>query len=131
MHGLGDDFLASSALALQQHRRATGCHLRDQVENLQHGLALAHDVFKVVALLQGPLELNVFFFGPAPANGGTHIGQQLFVVPRFLYEVGGAGLHRVHGIFHRSVGSDHDDGQPLVVRMELRENIHTIAARER
>src|ERR1700730_8565006 len=78
VHGLGNDFLASSALPLQQHRRATGCHLRDQVENLQHGLALAHDVFKVVALLQGPLELNAFFFGSEQANCGSQAFPQLF-----------------------------------------------------
>ena len=62
MNRLGDQFLARPALALQQHRRAAGRDLRDQIENLKHGLALAHDVFKVVALLERAFQLNVFFF---------------------------------------------------------------------
>ena len=86
----GDQFFAGPALALQQNGGAAGRHLRHQVENLQHGLALAHDVFKVVALLQGALELNVFFFGAVAGDGGANVGQQLFVVPGLLDEVGGA-----------------------------------------
>ena len=61
--GFGDQFFARAALALQQNRRPAGRDLRHQVENLQHGFALAHDAFKVVALLQRALELDVFFFG--------------------------------------------------------------------
>ena len=59
MNRFGDQFLARPAFALQQHGRAAGRHLRDQIENLQHGLTLAHDVLKVVALLQSALQLNV------------------------------------------------------------------------
>jgi hypothetical protein len=61
--GLGDNLLARAALALNQNRRPAGRHLRHQVEDAQHDFALAHDVGEVVALLEGALELKIFFFG--------------------------------------------------------------------
>ena len=90
---LGDQFFAGAALALQQNGGAAGRDLRHQVENPQHGLALADDVFEVVALLQRALELDVLFFRSMPRDGGAHVGQQLFVVPGLLDEVRGARLH--------------------------------------
>src|SRR6202007_1775232 len=93
--------------------------------------ALADDVFEVVALLEGALQLNVFFFGAAPAYGRAHVGQELFVVPGFLNEVGSAGLHGAHRILHRAVGGDHDHGQPGLVSANLGEDVHTVAAGER
>ncbi len=106
-----DQLLAGSALALQQHRRAAGSHLRHQVEDAQHRLALADDVFEVVALLQRALELDDFFFSAAAADRGAHVGQQLLVVPGLLDEVGRARLHGVDGVLHRAIGGDHDDRQ--------------------
>ena len=130
MDRLRDHFLAGSALALQKHGRAAIGHLRHQIENLQHGLALAHDVFEVVALLQRALELNVFFFGAAPADSGAHVGEKLLVVPRLLNEICRPNLHRAHGIFHCAERSDHDDRQARIMRSNLREDLHAIAARK-
>src|SRR5579862_18793 len=73
VQGFGDDFLAGSAFPLQKHGGATVGYLGDKIENLQHRLAFADDVFEVVALLESALELNVLFFGPAPSNGGADI----------------------------------------------------------
>ena len=131
VNGFGDDFLAGAALALQQHGRAAVGDLRHQVENLQHGLALAHDVFKVVALLERALELDVFFFGPPPTHRRAHIGEKFFVVPGLLDEIGRARLHGAHRIFHRAVGGDHDDRQARVVGANLRQNVHAVAAGKR
>ena len=69
---------------------AAGRDLRDQVEDPQHRLALADDVFEVVALLESALELDVLFFGAAARDRCAHVGQQFFVVPGLLDEVGGA-----------------------------------------
>ena len=126
MNRLGDQFLARPAFALQQYRRAAGRHLGDQIENLQHGLALAHDVLKVVALLEGALQLNVFFFRLLAGDGGAHVGQQLLVVPRFLDEVGGAGLHGADRVLHRSIGGDHDDSLLRMQQPNLREHVHPV-----
>ena len=130
MQSLGDQLLAGSALALQKDRGAAGSNLRYQVENLQHGLALAHDVFKVVTLLQSALELNVFCFSLVAAYCDAHIRQQLFIVPRFLDEVGGAGLHRLHRIFHRAIGGDHDHGKLWIMSVKLYEQVQTVAIRQ-
>ena len=131
MNRLGDQFLARPAFALQQHRRAAGRHLRDQIENLQHGLALAHDVFKVVALLERALQLNVFFFRLLAGDGGAHVGQQFLVVPRLLDEVGGAGLHGAHRVLHRPIGGDHDDGLLRMQQPNLGEHVHPVLVGQR
>ena len=90
VNGFGDQLLAGSAFALDEHGGAAGGHLAHQIEYAEHGLALADDVFKVVALLERPLELDVFFFYAAASDGSTHIGQQLLVIPGFLDKIGGA-----------------------------------------
>ena len=108
---LGDQFLAGSAFALDEHGRAAGRHLRHQVEDAQHDFALAHDVGEVVALLEGALELQVLFFGVVACNGRANVGQQLLVVPRLLNEVFRAGADRLHDVLDGAVGGDHDDRQ--------------------
>src|SRR5438067_3158839 len=89
VNGFGDQLLAGSALALDEHGGAAGGHLAHQIEYAEHGLALADDVFKVVALFERPLELDVFFFYAAASDGSAHIGQQLLVIPGFLDKIGG------------------------------------------
>ena len=128
MQGFGDDFLARAALALQEHGGAAVGDLGDEVKNLEHRLAFADDVFEVVALLEGALELDVFFFSAAPAHGGANVGEKLFVVPGFLDEIGGAGLHGAHRIFHRAVGGDHDHRQAGFVGANFGQNFHAVAA---
>src|ERR1019366_4997859 len=70
--GFGDQLFAGAAFALQQHRGTAGRHLRHQVEDAQHGLALADDVLEVVALLEGALQLDDFFFGAAPKKKSSN-----------------------------------------------------------
>jgi hypothetical protein len=88
--------------------------------------ALADDVLEVVALLEGALELDVLFFGAGAGDGGAHVGEQLLVVPRLLDEVGGAGLDGLHGVLHRAVGGDHDDGELLVAVANLGEDLEPV-----
>ena len=91
MERLGDELLAGAAFALEEDGGAAGGDLGDEVEEAEHGLGLADDVFEVVALLEGALELDDFFFGAVAADGGADIGEELFVVPGLLDEVVGAG----------------------------------------
>ena len=60
MNRFRDQLLARTALALDQHGRPARRHLRHQVEQPQHRLALAHDVLKVVALLQRAFQVHQF-----------------------------------------------------------------------
>ncbi len=124
---LGNQLLARAAFALQQDGRPAGRHLRHQVENLQHRLALADDVLEVVALLQRPLELDVFFFRPMPCHRRPYIGEQLFVVPWLLDEVGGARLHGLDCILDGSVSGDHDHREPGILCVSIGQDVHAVA----
>jgi hypothetical protein len=126
--GLGDELLAGAALALNQHRRAAGRDLRHQVEDLEHDLALAHDVGEVVALLEGALELQVLFFGAMAGDGGANVGQQLFVVPGLLDEVLRAGADGLDDVVHGAVGGDHDDRQFGLALLDLRQQLEAALA---
>ncbi len=126
--GLGDDLLAGAALALNQDRGTAGRDLRDQVEDAQHDLAFAHDVGEVVALLEGALELKVFFLGAVAGNGGADVGEQLLVVPGLLDEVLRAGADGLDDVIDGAVGRDHDDGQIGLALLELRQQLEAALA---
>jgi len=129
--GLGDHFLAGATFALNQNRGAAGRHLRHQIENLQHNLALAHYVAEVVALLEGALELQVFFFGFVAGNGGAYIGQQFFVVPGLLDKVFRAGANGLDDVVHCAVGGDHDNRQLGMALLDLRQQLEAALAGQR
>ncbi len=88
-------------------------------------------MLEVVALLQGALKLDDLFFGAAAAYCGAHVGQQLFVVPGLLNEVGRARLHGVDGVLDRAIGGDHDDRQLGVAFADLLQNLDTVALGQR
>ena len=104
--------------------------MRYQIKNLQHGLALAHNVFEVVALLQRPLELDVFLFGAVPSHRRPHVGQQFFVIPGLLDKVGRARLHRTNRVFHGAVSGNHDHGDHPINRPEVHQDVQPIAVRQ-
>ena len=89
---LGDQLFAGSGFAGDQDGRAAGRHLRHQVQNPQHPLALADDVRKAVTLLEGALELGVLALQPALGDHALDLDQQLFVVPRLGKIIAGAAL---------------------------------------
>ena len=82
-----------------------------EVEDAQHDFAFADDVGEVVALLEGALELEIFFFGLVAGDGGADVGEQFFVVPRLLDEVFRAGADGFDDVVDGAVGGDHDDRQ--------------------
>ena len=104
--------------------------MRDQIEDAQHGLALADDVLEVVALLQRALELDDFLFGAAATDGASHVGQQLLVVPGLLDEVGRARLHGVDGVLYRAVRGDHDHRQFGIALANLLQNLDAVPLRQ-
>ena len=129
--GLGNDLLARAALALNQNRRPAGRDLRHEVEDAQHALALAHDVREVVALLEGALELKVFFLGAVAGDGRANVGKQFLVVPGLLDEVFRAGADGLDHVVHGAVGRDHDDGQIGLALLELRQQLDAALAGQR
>ena len=129
--GLGDELLAGAAFALDENGGAAGRDLGDEVEEAQHRLALADDVFEVVALLEGALELNDLFFGAVAGDGGADVGEQLLVVPGLLDEVFGAGADGVDDVADGAVGGDHDDGQVGLQLEDARQQIDAAFAGQR
>jgi hypothetical protein len=127
-NGLGDQLLAGAAFALDQNGGARGSNLRHEVENPQHDVAFAHDVGKVVALLEGALQLKVFFLGAMAGDGGADVRQQLFVVPGFLNKVFRAGPDGFHNVVHRAVGGEHDDWQLGLALLDLGQKFETALA---
>src|SRR6202034_1783167 len=71
--GLGDKLLAGSTLALNEHGRAARSDLADEVEQLEHDVALADDVLEGVALLEGALELHDLALGLLLADGQADV----------------------------------------------------------
>ena len=75
MNGLGDEFLAGAALAADKNRRARRRDLGDKIEKHLHFFALADDVWKIEALLEGPFELDVFVTESARFHSLRHLRQ--------------------------------------------------------
>jgi hypothetical protein len=109
--GLGDELLAGAGLALDEDGGAAGGGLGDDVEEAEHAVALADDVFEGGALLEGFFEDDDLLLGGVLADGGADVGEEFFVVPGLLDEVGGSGADGVDDVVDRAVGGDHDDGQ--------------------
>ncbi len=111
MDRFGDELFTGAAFALNENGRAAGRYLSDEVEETKHRLALADDVFEVVALLEGALELYDLFFGAVAGDGGSNVSEKFFVVPRLLDEVLRTGADGIDDVADGSVGGDHDDGK--------------------
>src|SRR5712675_1380959 len=109
MNRLCDEFFSRAALTLDENRGTARSNLGDEVEEAEHRLALADDIFEVVALLEGALELDDLFLGTMPRDGGADVGEQLFVVPRLLDEVLRTGANGVYDVADRAVCGNHDD----------------------
>src|ERR1700761_1129121 len=128
VNGLGDELLAGTTLALNQHRRAAGSDLRDQVEKLEHDVALADDVLEGVALLEGAFELHDLALILLLADGQADVGEQLLVVPGLLDEVGRARADRIHNVAYSSVGRDHDVWQFGSEALDTRQKVEAALA---
>ena len=109
MDGFGNKFFAGAAFALNQHGRTARRDLCDEIEEAQHRLALADDVFEVVALLKGALELDDLFFGTMPSDSAANIGEELLVIPGLLDEVLCARTYGVYDVADGAEGGDQDD----------------------
>ena len=131
MQRFRDQLLARAALALDEHRGARRRHLRDQVEDTEHRLALAHDIGEAVTLAQRAFELDVLFFGAVAADRGTNVGEQFLVVPGFLDEVLRPAANRIDDVIHGAECGDHDDRQLRLALPYRAQNLNAVAPRQR
>ncbi len=128
--GFGDKLLAGAGLALDEDGGAGGGDLGHGVEEAEHGLGFADDVFEVIALLEGALKLNDLGFGAVAGDGGADVGEELFVVPGLLDEVFGTGADGVDYVADGAEGGDHDDGKVWVVAGDTGEEVDAGLTRE-
>ena len=63
-------------------------------------------------------------------DGALNVGEQFFVIPRLLDEIGGASLNSKNGIFHRAVGGDHDDGKVAIAFADVAQDLKPILVRQ-
>ncbi len=91
---------------------------------------MPNDIFKVVALLQRPLELDNLFFGTMASDSGANVGQQLLVVPWLLDEVLRACTNRVDHVTYRTERGDHDDRQPWLYFENARQKLDSRLPRQ-
>src|SRR5258708_1297067 len=79
---LGDELLAGAAFAADEHGGARRRYLGDKVQQRQHLFAFANDAGEIEALLEGALELDVFFAQAAGLNGFRDLRERPGVRPR-------------------------------------------------
>src|SRR6185312_846644 len=115
MNGLGNEFFAGTAFALDEHSGAAGSDLADKIKNPQHGSAL---------------ELLVLFFSAATGDRSADIRQQLLIIPGFLDEIGGAVLNGADGVINRAVSGDHDDCKLGIAAANIGQNFQAVAVRQ-
>ena len=124
-----DQFLAGSGFARDQDRRAAGRHLRHQIQNLEHPVALAHDVREAGPLPQGPLELGVFRFQLALRDHAPDLDHQLFVIPRLRKVIVRPALQRAHCSLHRPVSGDQENGRLPIAHPHFVQNFQAALVR--
>ena len=119
VNGVGDQFLAGSGFARDQNGRAARRDLRHQVQNLEHALALAHDVRETGALAQRSSEMRVLRFELALRDHPADLDQQLFVVPRLRKIIGRATFQRRDGRLHRPIRGDQENRRLTIPDTDL------------
>ena len=82
MNGLGDEFFARSAFALNQHRASARRHLGHKIEDLQDLVALSDDVAVAETLSKRAAQMRVFADEVPLLDGVADDDEKLVVVPR-------------------------------------------------
>src|SRR6056297_1964260 len=107
MQRAGEEFLASAALAEQQHRDVRGRHLLDHAADLEHGLAGRDDPVQRRDALLAP-QAAVLGLQLVDMEGTVDQQAQRVGVHRLLIEVVGADAYRLDGVLLVAVAGDHD-----------------------
>ncbi len=129
MNGLGDEFLAGSAFAGNQHRGAAGGHLGDEVHHLLHLVALAHQVGKGKAL-EGAAKLQVLSLKARLVQQVADFEQQLVVIPGLGDVALGAFAGGLEGHLAGVVRGNHDHADFRRVMFDDFQQIQAVAVRK-
>src|ERR1700676_68141 len=130
MNGLRDELLAGAAFAADQDGGTRGPHLGDQIEQREHFLAFADDVREIKALLQGALELHVFFAQVARLHGLRYLGEKFVVGPRLGDVVHGPILEGRSRHIDGAVRGDQNDGKLRIAAVDFFQEVEAVAVRK-
>jgi len=109
MDAPGDELLAGSTLADNEDVRLAGRHLLDDVKDLQHGAAPAHDILEPVGLGELRPQTAIFFQQPSLGQGPLERNTELIGAEGLRDVVKGPLFHRLYRRLYRRKGSEEDD----------------------
>ena len=124
----GDELLARSRLAADEHRRVA---LGDLLHDAQHALkraAAADDVLEVVDVLLGVAQVVQLVPHPAELESLLDLELHLLDFERLLDVVERTDLHRLDGGVHRAERRHEDHGRRRVQRLGRLEDLDAVAA---
>src|SRR5713226_1987837 len=127
MNGLGDELLAGTAFAADQDGGTGRRDLGDEVEQRQHLFAFADNVGEIEALLEGALELHVFFAQAAGFHGLRDLREELVVGPRLGDVVHGAALEGGARHIDGAVRGDQNDGKVRIAAANFFQEVEAVA----
>ena len=117
--GLGRQLLAGAALSHHEYGGAGRGGLGDELEDLLHARALAHDLREAPLVLEGGAQGPVLVEQAPLLQGVAQDVQHFLVLEGLGHVVEGALLHGRDGGLHRGVGGDHEHHQVAVGLLEL------------
>ena len=130
VNGAGHQFLAGSALALDEHRGAGGRDLLNGLQNRAQAVVAAQNALHAELLLNLLAQAVIFLLEAAAAQGAFDEQLHLIKVQRLGDKMIGAAAHGLHGGFHAAVGGHHDADRRLGQGHGLLQEFHAIIAAE-
>ena len=124
---VGDELLAGAVLALDQHVGVAGRHGIDELEQRQHGLALADDVLERVLLTHPLLQPQMLPALLHQVGGAIEEPEQpLGVEIRLLDEVEGACLAGLQRALDGALSADDDHLEALVDGLQRPQHVDAV-----
>jgi hypothetical protein len=127
---VGNELFAGPVLALNQDVGVAGGHALDELEEVLHLLALAHDVAEAVAPAHLLLQPQVLRPLARELDGLVKDVDKPGLVHRLLEEVERPRLPRLDGPGHATLGAHHDDLRGLVGLLEAAQQGYPIRVRQ-
>ncbi len=112
----------------QQNGGVRGGHALHLVRGVLHALVVADDSRKAVSLRIFFAQQQILAQKFLLLRRALDQQIQMFQVYGLLDEIVSAFLHRCHGLFHRAVGGDQDDGNRGIGLLGFAENFESRAA---
>src|SRR5713101_6884303 len=127
MNGLGDELFASAAFAADQDGGTGRRDLGDEVEQREHLFAFADDVGEIEALLEGALELHVFFAQAPGFHSLRDLREEFVVGPGLGDVVHGAALEGRARHVDGAVRGDQNDGEMRIAAVDFFQEVEAVA----